>query len=50
MLDVLKSKPFAFFILLRLEERKKKKNPILNLTRIPQTKAFLPKFLHQNQI
>ena len=28
MLDVLKSQPFAFFILLRLEERKKKKpNP-----------------------
>ena len=27
MLDVLKSQPFAFFILLRLEKKKKKPNP-----------------------
>ena len=27
MLDVLKSQPFTFFILLRLEKRKKKPNP-----------------------
>ena len=33
-----------------LINKKKKKNPIPNLTRISQTKAFLPRFLNQNQI
>ena len=30
--------------------KNKNKNPIPYLTRIPQTKAFLPRYLNQNQI
>ena len=34
----------------RKRRKNKNKNPIPNLTQIPQTKAFLPEYLNQNQI